>query len=113
MSRLISLMFLTAFAAFSQTAQMTGMVTDPSGTAVPGASVSARNTETGINSQVATNEQGYYTITHLNPGTYELTVQKQGFRAASRPEIKLDVAQIARIDVALVIGEIKDTVTVT
>ena len=92
---------------------MTGLITDPSGTAVPAASVSARNTDTGIRSQAATNDQGYYTITHLNPGTYELTVQKAGFRAATRPEIKLDVAQIARIDVALVIGEIKDTVTVT
>src|SRR6266536_2929993 len=92
MSRLI-IAFLLSVAAFAQTAQMTGLITDPTGTAVPGASVSARNTETGITSQAVTNEQGYYTITHLNPGTYELTVQKEGFRAATRPEIKLDVAQ--------------------
>jgi hypothetical protein len=92
---------------------MTGLVTDPSGTAVPNARVSARNTETEIVSQGTTNEQGYYTITHLNPGNYELTVQKEGFRSATRPDIKLDVAQIARIDVPLTLGEIKDTVTVT
>src|SRR5215510_11319921 len=103
MLRYIGLIFLTAVAGFSQSAQMTGLITDPSGTAVPAASVSARNTETGITAQVTTNEQGYYTITHLNPGTYELTVQKEGFRAAARPDIKLDVAQIARIDVPLVI----------
>src|SRR5438552_16034478 len=113
MSRLVIAILLFTAAGFGQTAQMTGLITDPTGTAVPGARVSARNVETGIDSQVVTNEQGYYTITHLNPGDYELTVQKEGFKAATRPDIKLDVAQIARVDLALVIGEIKDTVTVT
>jgi hypothetical protein len=113
MSRFIVPMSLLGVAAFSQTAEMTGLITDPARTAVPAARVSARNVETGISAQAVTNEQGYYTITHLNPGSYELSIQKDGFKAATRPDIQLDVAQIARIDVALVIGEIKDTVTVT
>lgn len=113
MSRFIVPMFLLGVCAFGQTAEITGLITDPAGTAVPAARVSARNVETGITAQAVTNEQGYYTITHLNPGSYELSVQKEGFKAATRPGIQLEVAQIARIDVALVIGEIKDTVTVT
>lgn len=42
-----------------------------------------------------------------------MSILKPGFKTATRPDIKLDVAQIARVDVALVIGEVRDTVTVT
>lgn len=55
---------------------------------------------------------GYYTFPVLNPGTYELNVQKTGFKSTTRPGIKLDVAQVARVDMALTLGEVKDTVTV-
>src|SRR5689334_14912098 len=102
-----------AAACFGQSAQITGLISDPSGTAVPAARVSVQNTATGITAQTLTNEQGYYTVSHLNPGDYDLNVVKQGFKSASRPGIKLDVAQIARVDLALVIGEVQDTVTVT
>lgn len=107
---LIALAFATAL--FSQTAQMTGLVTDPTGTVVPDAKVVVKNADTGIRNESATNEQGYYTFPFLNPGNYELTVQKPGFRSATRPGIKLDVGQVARIDLALSLGEVKDSVTV-
>lgn len=113
MLRVLALSMLLTAAAFGQTAQITGQISDPSGTAVPGARVSVRNVETGISTQTVTSEQGYYTLQHLNPGTYELSILKPGFKTATRPDIKLDVAQIARVDVALVIGEVRDTVTVT
>jgi hypothetical protein len=104
------LIFLST-AAFSQTAQITGLVSDPTGTAVPEAQVTVTNSETGIR-HTSTNAQSYYTVPLLNPGRYQLSVQKTGFKAVTRPEIKLDVAQIARVDVGLELGEVKDAVTV-
>jgi hypothetical protein len=101
-----------ATASFGQTAELTGLITDPSGAPVPEAAVSVRNVETGVNTDTVTNTQGYYTVTHLNPGNYELTVQKSGFKALTRPGIKLDVAQVARVDMVLTVGDIKDKVTV-
>src|SRR5262249_1829114 len=99
-------------AAFGQTAQITGLVSDPTGTAVPDTQITVTNSETGIRRATSTNAQGYYTVPLLNPGRYELTVQKTGFKAVTRPEIKLDVAQVARVDIGLDLGEVKDTVTV-
>ena len=99
--------------AFAQTGQITGLVSDPAGTSVPGAKVAVTNVDTGIKRETNTNDQGYYTFALLNPGTYELTVQKPGFKGVTRPEIKLDVSQIARVDLSPTIGEVKDSVTVT
>src|SRR5262249_35611988 len=109
--RLLCILALTA-AAFAQTAELTGLITDPSSAPVPDAQVSVRNVETGINTETISNSQGYYTVTHLNPGNYELTVQKAGFKAVTRSGVKLEVAQVARVDVGLTIGDINDKVTV-
>jgi hypothetical protein len=96
----------------AQTGQITGLIVDPTGTAVPGATVTVTNVATGVRNQAVTNEQGYYTILFLNPGDYEIRVQKAGFKISEHPAIKLDVAQIARIDLALQLGEIAESVTV-
>src|SRR6476660_1444710 len=98
--------------AFAQTGQITGLVSDPAGTSVPAAKVAVTNVETGIKRETNTNDQGYYTFALLNPGNYELTVQKTGFKGVTRPGIKLDVSQIARVDLSLTLGEVKDSVTV-
>src|SRR3954454_20406867 len=98
--------------AFAQTGQITGLVSDPAGTSVPGANVAVTNVDTGIKRETSTNDQGYYTFALLNPGNYELTIQKTGFKAMTRPAIKLDVSQVARVDLTLTLGELKDSVTV-
>jgi hypothetical protein len=97
---------------FAQTGQMTGLISDPARTAIPGAKVVVTNNDTGLRSETNTNEQGYYTFPVLNPGTYELNVQKSGFKSTTRPGIKLDVAQVARVDLALALGEVRESVTV-
>ena len=93
--------------------QITGLITDPNGAAVPDASVSARNVDTDIRTEATTNSQGYYTLPGLNPGTYDLSVTKTGFRTTTRSAIKIDVAQIARIDLALSVGEVRESITVS
>ena len=68
--------------------------------------------DTGVENAAPTNGVGYYTFPQLNPGNYELTVRKTGFRAATRPPFKLDVGQIARVDLSLMIGNVDQSVTV-
>jgi len=93
--------------AFAQTGQITGLVSDPAGTSVPGAKVAVTNIDTGIKRETRTNDQGYYTFALLNPGNYELTVQKTGFRGMTRPGIKLDVVAYGCTSGTVVIGEEK------
>jgi hypothetical protein len=74
-------------AVFSQTtAGLTGAVTDSSGAVMPGTKVTLTSTETGVQREVATNESGIYEFTPLQPGTYMLTLQKEGFAQFSRRE---------------------------
>lgn len=109
----IFVIFWLAALAFAQTGQITGFVSDPAGTSVPGAAVAVTNADTGIKHETTTNDQGYYTFALLNPGTYDLTIQKAGFTRISRPGIKLDVSQIARVDLSLTLGQLSDSITVS
>jgi hypothetical protein len=103
---------MLALPAFTQTAALTGVITDANGGAIESAAVNARNIATGIRIEALTNYEGYYTIPRLDPGEYELTVRKSGFRMATRPAFKLDVGQVARVDMSLTVGDIQQTVTV-
>ena len=94
-------------------AQLTGVVTDASGATVPDADVIARNIQTSVKVHRPTNGLGLYTITDLEPGTYELTVQKSGFRTLVLSNIQLSVGQVARVDAKLMLGEVSERVEVT
>src|SRR5215469_3665627 len=61
-------------------AQLTGLITDASGGVIPNAEVTATNLETGVKVHRSSNNLGFYTITDLEPGTYQLQVQRTGFR---------------------------------
>ena len=109
---LLAVVMILGIPAFGQTAAITGVITDAKAGAVGDATVTARNVNTGIKIEAPTNYEGYYTFPRLNPGNYELTVRKSGFRAATRPAFKLDVGQVARVDVTLTVGDVSQTVTV-
>src|SRR5215469_16783666 len=95
------------------TASITGTVTDPSGAALPGATVTAKSRERGLAYTAETNESGLYRIPQLPVGTYELKVEKQGFAVASYPAFVLTLNQVARIDIAMKVGQASETVEVT
>src|SRR5579864_4760788 len=80
------------------TASITGTIADPSGAAVPGASVTATSQERGLSYTALTNETGLYRITQLPVGTYSLKVEKSGFALTSYPPFVLTLNQVARID---------------
>src|SRR5580692_4440239 len=76
---------------FAQTsnASVGGFVQDPSGAYIPGVSVTATNTQTGIVTPVITNESGAYTIPSLLPGIYKLTAELPGFKTQVFTEVQL------------------------
>ena len=71
------------------------------------------NTATSGTRKTTTNAEGLYTFPALPPGTYELKVELQGFKTAEIPAFKVDIQQTVRLDVALEVGALGETVTVS
>src|SRR5437899_3847269 len=108
-------LFVGANVAWGQdvTAAITGTVTDESGAAIVGATVTAKSVERGVTFAGATNEAGIYRIAQLPVGNYDLKVEKQGFQSSLYPALVLVLNQVARIDVQLKVGQVTQTVEVT
>jgi hypothetical protein len=94
------------------TAQLTGRITDATAAVVPAAAVSVINTGTGAKRNLESNDTGYYTAALLPPGSYQITVQKQGFRPITRTGIRLEVDQAARVDFVLDVGTLTEAVSI-
>ena len=103
---------LFAAAAFAQTAQITGRVTDSTGAIIPGATVTVRNAGTGIDRVVNANGEGYFTVPLLLPGEYRVTVEHQGFRSIARSGVVLAVDQRAELNFTLEVGAIAEKIEV-
>src|SRR5215510_326948 len=92
-----ALLMLSAARVSAQTSgEITGLVTDPSGAAVAGATVTVTNKATGATRISATNSEGLYAFPSLLPGEYELKIERQGFKTAHLDNITLEVQQTAR-----------------
>jgi hypothetical protein len=107
------LALLFAVASAQGTATITGTISDAGGKVVASASVTLAQKETGLQRQVMTNERGNYVAPSLPIGSYTVTVEAKGFKRKSVTGITLQVNQEPRIDVALEVGEVSETVTVT
>jgi outer membrane receptor protein involved in Fe transport len=81
-----------------------GNVTDPSGAAISDATVEATNADTAVTESTVTNNDGLYRFPSLIPGTYTITVKKQGFAQFTRQATRIDAGISARIDAKLPIG---------
>jgi hypothetical protein len=99
--------------ALGQSAQFTGRVTDPSGASVPGVRIVARNLGSGVSNAAVTNVEGYYTVTRLDPGPYQLEAAADGFRTVTRKNLSLQVDQSARVDFALEVGMVAERVEIS
>lgn len=107
------LLLLCGSALGSVTASIAGTVTDASGAAIVGASVTATNLETGIVQTLHTNQQGYYTFPSLALGHYDISVQQSGFAPFRETGVLLDVNSAVTVDVVLKVGDVKEAVTVS
>jgi hypothetical protein len=90
-----------------------GNVRDQTGAAIPGADVQATNVETGLTRSAITNEFGAYNFPTLRAGTYTVRVAMPGFREYVRENVAVRVNSIVRVDAALTLGELTESLTVT
>jgi hypothetical protein len=109
------LLFAVAPLTFGQgeRATITGTVTDSTKATVPQATVTIRNVATNVATHTTTNSAGLYFITSIPPGTYELTVEKSGFRPSKVDKIPLTTGLAATQDVVLEVGTVQQAVEVS
>lgn len=101
-----------ASCAWSQQAQLSGFVKDPSGGVIAHASVSIHNDATGSEQSTTTNDAGIYAFPLLSPATYRLVIEAPGFQKKILDDITLDVTAKANLDVELAISSGSASVTV-
>jgi hypothetical protein len=89
-----------------------GLVPEPAGTAVPGATIVVRNTATNEERTTTTDATGFYALPSLVPGTYNITITHPGFKKEVVANRIAEVSQSAQVDVQLLIGQASDSVTV-
>ncbi len=110
---LVALLTGSPVSAQSTFGSLSGTVTDSSGSAIPAAQVVLTSLATGATQTLTTGGDGLYTFVNLNPGDYRLEVQKDGFKHYRREPVTIQVQQSFRIDPALEVGAVTQTVEVT
>jgi hypothetical protein len=112
----VCILFLCAGSvAFGQAGRgsISGLVSDPSGAIVNGAQVTALNSATGVALHTVTSEAGLYSFVSLTPGVYVVTASQKGFESVARNNVTVTVDQVATVNIALQVGSVNETVTVT
>ena len=108
----LSILTLCGVAWAQDTGSITGTLKDSSGAAVSGAGVEVTSPDHGIDRHTVTNSAGDYNESALPGGTYDVIVTASGFKKYQAKGVKLDVAQKARVDVALEVGAVSTEVIV-
>lgn len=111
----LGIVSLAPVALFAQEtrATITGIVKDTQGAVVPGVTVIVLNTDTNISSEAVSNEAGVFTVQKLQPGPVKVTASLPGFKTFVREGITLRTAETVTINIALSLGAIEETVTVS
>ena len=114
--RQLALLFVLALAlvlpAMAQDATIVGTVTDPSGAAVPGVKITITNSATGQILRNVSNEAGQFVANALGVGKYTVAAEISGFKKFEQKDLILNVGDRARVDIALQVGETKESVNV-
>ena len=91
---------------------ITGTVSDPQGAPIPGATVTATNTGTGLQLTAVTDRDGNYTFRNLPPGIYDLGAALQGFRELKQTGLRVSAGNPVRVELKLEVGALAETVNV-
>jgi hypothetical protein len=105
-------MSLARLGGQTTTGSIVGTVTDPSGAVISGASLTVTNVDTGIAVKATSDATGNYVVTPLSIGRYSVTVEAPGFKRSVRTDITVNVQDRVRVDAALEVGAVTDTVEV-
>jgi len=111
-TRIVLGIVFASVAAWAQTSEISGVVRDPSGSAVPGATVKATQTATGVVRNTTSGADGAYVLPNLPIGPYQIEVTKEGFTRYVQTGVVLQVESNPTIDVALQVGAASAVVSV-
>jgi len=95
------------------TGTLTGLVTDPQGAIVSGATITLTNSETRVETKATSNDQGEFVFPQVTPGKYLLSVEATNFKKALATDLKIDVGITSRTTVVLEVGSVTEQVTIT
>src|SRR6202049_3912553 len=95
------------------TGRISGLVTDSSGSSIPGVALTVTEVDTATSTSVKTDASGDYLATNLKIGKYTVSFQKQGFQRSIESNVDVGIGQVVRVDVALKVGVVTQTVEVT
>lgn len=114
-SLLLCLMCFSTFPTFAQktSGQISGNVVDPSGAALPDATITVTQVGTGTQRTVTTSSDGNYTVTDLPIGAYRISVKKTGFKESVVDNVVVNVASITRQDISVQVGQVDEVVTIS
>lgn len=108
----ISLTLPSAGFAQQAAANIIGVVRDPSGAVIPGATVTLTSTTTNVSRKAVTNSTGNYGFVNVLPGPYTIAVTKTGFNTVNQPQFTMYVNQTATFNFTLTVGSTQQQVTV-
>ena len=111
---LVCLLGVFAPTAYGQvhTASISGIITDPTGALIPGASIALTNIATGVERTTVSNQSGLYSLREIAPGDYTLTAANPGFETTRVEQFNLAVNQASTLDLSLGLSEVQVEVTV-
>ena len=92
---------------------VTGLVSDPQGSSVPGADVTLTDIATNGKQTASTNDSGRYNFPVVHPGLYDITVSKTGFKVAKMAQQKVSIGLVLSVNVTMEVGSLTETVVVT
>ena len=95
------------------TGTVTGVITDEQGASIPGAEIKLVETSTGSGRTIQTNESGRFTVVSVQPGTYDITVTKNGFQTSKASAQKVDIGENLNLNLTMKIGQAATTVEVS
>lgn len=90
-----------------------GTVTDPGGAAVQGATVTARNLDTGVAASTVTTDAGLYSVPNLPPGRYSVSVEATGLKTYTQEGVTVPTGTVVPLDIHMQMGAVTETITVT
>src|SRR4029077_17663911 len=94
------------------TGRIVGTVRDPSGAALPAATVTVTDVQRGVTRTVTTDAEGGFVVSNAIPGIYRVRAESRGFKTVERPNIPVEVASDVTVDMSLPPGDVKQTVVV-
>jgi hypothetical protein len=110
---LLFVFLLFATGAFAQLTGLSGVVTDPAGAVIPGATVMLENVQTGSQRETKSDDQGRYLFNQISPGTYKIVAKAAGFADETIDKIELLVSQPATVPIVFQkVGSTQTTITV-